>query len=171
MQRAKSTLSLVFLLAACSGADPERPAAEAAAQQQSATAGRDAMPDDFKGCPDDIPRFEPGLQADGARYAMRLIDAMPAQPERYSNRWTVELLHGDGTVATDAQLVRGETFMPVHGHDGRVTPEITALSEPGRFQADPVNFTMRGVWETRFWLRDDAAEADDYVVFHVCVAK
>jgi len=125
---------------------------------------------DFKGCPDGIPNVAPGLLAVGERLALKVVAAMPAEPERYLNDWTVELSSLDGSPDAEAEIVRGQTFMPVHGHDGRVQPRMKALAEPGRFQVDGLNFTMRGPWEVRLWLRSGAQE-DDYAVFHVCVAK
>jgi hypothetical protein len=126
--------------------------------------------DDFRGCPGEIPSFEPGLEATGEHLAAKLIAAMPAEPERHLNDWTVELSSLDESSATDAEIARGETFMPTHGHNGGVVPQITALSESGQFQVDRLNFIMRGPWEVRLWL-SSASLGDDYVVFHVCVAK
>jgi hypothetical protein len=119
--------------------------------------------DDFKGCPPELPVFAPGLQALGAEHTLTLVSAEPAEPERYENDWVVELS------PEGAELVRGQTFMPVHGHDGRVEPELMPLSQPGQFAIERLNFTMRGPWEVRLWTRTDATE--DYVVFQVCVAK
>jgi hypothetical protein len=130
----------------------------------------DAEDDDFKGCPDGIPNVAPGLQTTGELLAVKVVAAMPAEPERYINRWSVELSSLSGSPDPDAEIVRGQTFMPVHGHDGRVEPRMTALSEPAQFQVDGLNFTMRGPWEVRFWLRSGSGD-DDYVVFDVCVAK
>ena len=120
--------------------------------------------DDFKGCPPEVPVFGPGLEAEGEPHRVRLISAQPVEPERYRNDWVVEL------TPPDAQLVRGQTFMPVHGHDGRVQPEFKALAQPGQFAIERLNFTMRGPWEVRLWLSSPAA-AEEYVVFDVCVAK
>lgn len=164
-------LSLAFacLLAACGGGSASN--AGSHATQHGALAGHGGpLDDDFKGCPEGIPMFKPGLEAVGSSYALHLVEAMPGAPERYSNRWTLDVVTLDGAPAAGVQLARGETFMPIHGHDGRVPPKIDALSEPGRFAADPINFTMRGPWEVRFWLRADTA-AEDYIVFHVCVAQ
>jgi hypothetical protein len=157
----RAAVSLTALLASACAAD----ATEAAAHGDSAA----ELEDDFKGCPADIPVFEPGLRAAGERFALRVEDAMPAQPERYTNSWTVALEALDGSVAPDAALTRGETFMPVHGHDGRVRPAITALSDAGQFRVADLSFTMRGPWEARFWLQ--SPQGEDYVVFHVCVAR
>jgi hypothetical protein len=126
--------------------------------------------DDFKGCPDGIPGFAPGLQAKGDRMALKVVAAMPAEPERYINEWTVELGSLNGSPAPDAELERAQTFMPIHGHDGGVQPRMTVLSEPAQVHVGGLNFTMRGPWEVRFWLRSASME-DDYIVFKVCVAK
>lgn len=126
--------------------------------------------DDFKGCPPEVSRFAPGLHATGKQYALKLLTAMPQAPERYSNEWNVELDFLDGTAATDAHIVRSQTFMPVHGHDGRVVPVVTALASPAQFRVDRITFTMRGPWEARFWISGDKAEEDN-VVLRVCVEK
>lgn len=120
--------------------------------------------DDFKGCPPDVPLFEPGLEAAGAQHTITLVSAAPAEPERYENDWVVELS------PPDAELVRAQTFMPVHGHDGRVQPELKPLAQPGQFAVERLNFTMRGPWEVRLWTRT-AEASEDYVVFQICVAK
>jgi hypothetical protein len=145
-------------VAACSG--DSDPGIEHDAQQG------DEPEDDFKGCPPDVPVFGPGLkaEAEGEPHSVRLISSEPEEPERYRNDWVVEL------TPPDAQLVRGQTFMPVHGHDGRVQPEFKALETAGQFAIERLNFTMRGPWEVRLWL-SSAAAAEEYVVFKVCVAK
>ncbi|MET0389059.1 MAG: FixH family protein [Polyangiales bacterium] len=126
--------------------------------------------DDFKGCPADGPRFEPGFSAAGQHFALQLVAAEPIEPERYNNRWTVDVRALDGTTPPDAEIIRGQTFMPIHGHDGRIEPDVTALTEPGRFEIDRLSFTMRGPWEVRLWLASPAV-AEERVVFNVCVAK
>jgi YtkA-like len=167
-----ASVLLMGCLVACDGAEMGPGGANAGPR-----AGHDAdVPgvvedeDDFQGCPDRLPSFAPGLQATGEQLVVEVVAAVPAEPERYLNRWTVELRALDGAPAPDAGIVRGQTFMPVHGHDGRVQPQMTALSEPGQVQIDRLNFTMRGPWEVRLWLRSRSTE-DDYVVFEVCVAK
>jgi hypothetical protein len=126
--------------------------------------------EDFVGCPEITTPFAPGLQAMGKRFAVKLLEAMPAEPERHVNDWTVEVSALDGSPAPDAQIDRGETFMPLHGHTGGVVPKTMALSLPGQFQVDRLNFIMRGPWEVRLWL-SSASLGDDYAVFQVCVAK
>jgi hypothetical protein len=126
--------------------------------------------DDFQGCAATVPTSAQGLQVMGAHVAVRVVDATPAEPEQYLNHWTIELQTPDGKPEEGAQPVRAQTFMPLHGHDGIVQPRITGLATPGQFAVDRLNFTMRGPWEVRFWLRSSANE-DDYAVFSVCVAK
>ena len=126
--------------------------------------------DDFQDCAATVATSVPGLRVMGEHLTVRALDAMPAEPEVSLNHWTVELQRPDGSPAAGAEPVRAETFMPVHGHDGSVQPRITALSAPGQFSVERLNFTMRGQWEVRLWLRTSANE-DDYAVFDVCVAK
>jgi hypothetical protein len=95
---------------------------------------------------------------------------MPSEPERYLNSWSIAVDSLTGSPAVDAEIERGQTFMPVHGHDGRVVPEISPTGEPGQFRVERLNFSMRGPWEVRFWLRSPSL-GEDYAVFHVCVAK
>jgi hypothetical protein len=129
-----------------------------------------AQDDDFKGCPDGMPSVAPGLRASGERFAVSVLASTPSQLERHRNDWTVELSSLDGSPAPDAEIARGQTFMPLHAHDGGVQPRMTQLSEPGQIQVDRLNFIMRGPWEVRFWVRSGSLE-EDYVVFEVCVAK
>lgn len=136
-----------------------------------AQAGQGGMPDDdFRGCPEGFSSVAPGLSVHDEHWTVDVLEARPAEPERYINDWIVQANSSDGTPAQDLQIVRGETFMPVHGHDGRVQPRMTALPEPGRFRVDRLNFTMRGPWEVRLWLRSGTAE-EARIVFKVCVAK
>jgi len=131
----------------------------------------DTEDDDFMGCPDDIPAFGPGLRTQAEHIAAKLVSATPTDPTRnVSNRWTVELSALDGSPAAGATITHGQTFMPIHGHDGRVDPQMTALAQPGQFDVDRLSFTMRGPWEVRLWV-SSAVVADELVVFHVCVAQ
>lgn len=140
------------------------------AETDNAGLDLESADDDFKGCPELSARFEPGLQAKGEHFALTLVSAMPTEPERYLNSWTIEVEALNGASAADAKLERSQTFMPIHGHDGRVVPEISAAAKPGQFDVERMNFSMRGPWEVRFWLSSSTL-GEDYVVFHVCVAK
>jgi YtkA-like len=164
-QRWRLTVLLACGLAACVSDSDGPPTEDAHVHDMP-----DEVEDDFQGCPAGFPSVAPELKTMGGHLAVKVVAAMPEEPERYINDWTVELSSLDGSPAPDAEIVRGQTFMPIHGHDGRVQPQMTALSEPGQFQVDRLNFTMRGPWEVRLWLRSGSV-ASDYVVFNVCVAK
>jgi hypothetical protein len=167
----KLALTIVLLVCGLLACEDDADVHDADASSRRSDGGRDAgAEDDFKGCPDGFANVAPGLQTAGELLALKVTAASPEEPERYINRWTVELTEPSGSPAPDAEIVRGQTFMPVHGHDGRVEPRMTALSEPARFEVDRLNFTMRGPWEVRLWLRSGSG-ADDYAVFEVCVAK
>jgi len=122
------------------------------------------LDDDFKGCPAGLPEFMPGLEVDNARHKITLVAAQPTEPERYENDWVVELS------PPEAVLLRGQTFMPIHGHDGRVEPAVEPLSSPGQFALERLNFTMRGPWEVRLWV-SSAGATEQLLVLNVCVAK
>jgi hypothetical protein len=173
-RRAKTAVWVLLLAAGLAACDADADAGPTDGGRDAGGDGSVRPPshddDDFKGCPTGYASLAPGLQAAGERLAVDVIAALPQEPERYLNQWTVELSSLSGEPAPEAEVVRGQTFMPVHGHDGRVEPRMTALAEPARFQVDALNFTMRGPWEVRLWLRSETGE-DDYVVFDVCVAK
>lgn len=156
------------------GAEPADPtdAGAADAESDASHPGQGQVgDDDFKGCPEGIPDFD-GLSAVGEEkvFAVRVTEAMPAEPERYINNWTVEITTADGEPVDDVQIDRARTFMPIHGHDGNVQSVITPLDEPGEFDVEKLNFTMRGPWEVQLWLYSESL-GEDYVVLDVCVAK
>ena len=125
---------------------------------------QEELDDDFKGCPPELPVFGPGLEVESDQHKITLISAQPGEPERYENDWVVELS------PPEAVLVRGQTFMPIHGHDGRVEPTVKQASSPGRFAIERLNFTMRGPWEVRLWV-SSAGATEQLLVFNGCVAK
>lgn len=169
------TLTVLLFVTCLFGCSPE-PDTGGTTDDRDATASIDpthgdgSVPDDFVGCPGGVPAAAPGLSAKGQRLTVDVVAAVPAELERYINGFTVELRTQDGAPAPRAQVVRAQTFMPLHGHDGGVLPRVTHLTEPGRVQVERLNFIMRGPWEVRLWLRTEAGE-DDYVTFTVCVAK
>lgn len=166
-----TALGLLFVscLAGCS-AESDTPSTTSDASASADVRGDGAASDDFVGCPAGVPVAGTGLSARGQRLAANVIATAPTELERYINGWTVELRAPDGSPARGAQVVRAQTFMPLHGHDGGVVPRITPLADPGRSQVDRLNFIMRGPWEVRLWLRTEAGD-DDNVTFSVCVAR
>lgn len=153
MRNAMVWLLLGVSVAACGGEADE-----------SEAPSQDELEDDFKGCPTELAAFTPGLQVEDAHHTAKLVSAQPTEPERYENHWVVEL------TPAEAVVVRGQTFMPIHGHDGRVAPAVKPLPSPGQFAIERLSFTMRGPWEVRLWV-SSAAATERLLVFHVCVAK
>jgi hypothetical protein len=176
LTRKKAALFGLLTVAACGGSEGTQ-TDQASSHAGHAGQGSSAeLADDFKGCPASVPAFAPGLRAEGKHFAVTLVSSKPEVPERYTNSWTVSLstLDGQGEQAGQpAQglaITRAQTFMPVHGHDGRVVPVLTPQPTAGEVLIDKLNFSMRGPWQVRLWLRSDSVE-EDYVVFLVCVAK
>lgn len=170
MRRYHRTIVLACCLAACQGSAAEG-GTRGSITGDAAVSTDEQDDDDFQGCPAEIPALMPGQRATGDHFALQLLAATPDQPERYTdNDWTVALTALDGSSAPDAQIVRGQTFMPIHGHDGRVDPTFKPLATPGQFDVGRLNFSMRGPWEVRLWLHSSSVD-EDYVVFQVCVAK
>jgi hypothetical protein len=162
----------LLLLAACGGDDNAEPMRDAAADAALEDAQPDAKEAEFEGCPDTIPAFALGMQAQGkqGKLTAKLISASRVPPLRYLNDWTVELGDAAGAALEDATIRSALPFMPVHGHDGNVQPVVKKLSQPGRFAVSSLNFNMRGPWEVRLLLRSPSA-GDDDVVFEICVAE
>jgi hypothetical protein len=78
MRTVLASMLLASWLVVCGDSDPALSAGDAAVAE-----------DDFKGCPEDIPAFTPGLRTAGDHVAARLLAAKPAEPERYNeNDWT-----------------------------------------------------------------------------------
>lgn len=146
---------------------------ESAMQDAAHDAAHDAPQDDaytVAPCPDSIPDFALGMQAQGedGNLVVRLRAAAPSPPERFLNDWEVEVVDGEGRSVPDARIDMARPFMPVHGHDGGVAPVVRSLSGPGAFAVDGINLNMRGPWEVQFQIASPTA-GSDYAVFHVCV--
>ena len=108
------SLLVVCWVAACAGDEGASNAShDSHAEHAGPIGAHDAdMDDDFQGCPDRFNSQAPGLQVEGQRLAAKVITAMPPEPERYINQWTVELSALDGSPARGAKILRGQTFMP-----------------------------------------------------------
>ncbi|MFT3925879.1 MAG: FixH family protein [Myxococcales bacterium] len=86
--------------------------------------------------------------------------------------WVVDFTTADGGVPlTDLEFIDVYTYMPVHGHQGNFKPKAKPLEQPGRYEFDGFNFTMRGPWQVRFELTSPKAGGDDYLIFDVCVEE
>lgn len=155
-------LLLLLVLTAC-GDEP----ASAAAIDASLPAD-----DDFMGCPSSVPQLSLNLRATGAsgRINAAVVDASRVPARRYLNDWTFAFTSAAGVPLTDVTVKQVRTFMPVHGHDGIVRPQVWGSGEPGRFEISSLNFNMRGPWEVQLTL-GSASVGDDYLVLTVCIAE
>lgn len=100
------------------------------------------------------------LGADGV-LKVRLVDALPAPPDRGDNTWTLEVLDmGDSPI--DGCSVRLDPRMPAHGHGTNKDAEVTAM-DGGRYMAEPVDLFMPGLWVTSINL--ECGEMTDTVIY------
>lgn len=85
-----------------------------------------------------------GLEKAGAQLTVRLVEALPAPPEKGDNRWILEVQAGDA-MRDDCELVLTPD-MPAHNHGTWKDVVVTPQGE-GRYEADPVFLFMPGLWE------------------------
>jgi hypothetical protein len=95
-----------------------------------------------------------------------LVSSEPAPPQRFTNVWIVELKDSGGAPLLGATL---EVFpnMPAHDH-GSPEPVVVRELGDGRYELNPVNLFMRGLWETTI----DATMSDgttDSAMFAFCI--
>ena len=103
------------------------------------------------------------------RYAINVVSAAPEPPEKFENDWVVEVTTVNGEPAAEAVLTRAEPFMPVHGHDGTFSPDVSRAERVGRWLVERINMWMGGPWEVRFWVSDGSGGPEERVVFDVCI--
>lgn len=113
--------------------------------------------------------FSAGLTqlGDAGTVSVVLESSSPAPPARGNNDWTIQLLDTTGAPISDATV--GVTpYMPKHGHGSSVKAVITPLGD-GRYQLNPVNFSMAGVWEVTVDVKL-AGGGTDKTMFTICIA-
>jgi len=113
--------------------------------------------------------FTAGLTqlGDEGTVSIVLESSTPAPPARGNNDWIIQLLDTGGTPISDA-TVSITPFMPKHGHGSSVPAVITPLGD-GRYELNPVNFSMSGVWEVTVDVTL-AGGGTDKTLFEICVA-
>ena len=62
-----------------------------------------------------------------------------------------------------------DTWMDVHNHGGRWTPDVERLAEPGRFALKRLDFKMAGPWRVRFGVKASAAATAVRTSLPICV--
>lgn len=118
--------------------------------------------------------FEVGLSRAGSQVEVAFMEASPAPPDRGENTWVVMVTDSEGAPVSNAEL-EVVPWMPDHGHGSSVIVEVEATQTPGEYRLSPIDLFMAGLWEVRlnFTLpaSDDAAPAEDQVVFAFCVER
>ncbi len=110
--------------------------------------------------------FTVGLSKSGQRVSVEVSEAMPADPVRGDNAWTLMITDAEGNAA-EGLVVDAKPWMPDHGHGSSVEEEVTEMGG-GQYMMNPLNLFMAGYWEVTI----DIADADgneDEVMIGVCV--
>ena len=109
--------------------------------------------------------FAIGLQRTGTRLDVTIADAMPADPIRGDNIWSLSIANADGAMTDVA--VKVKSWMPDHGHGSPVEAVASKVSD-GEYTVEPLNLFMAGLWEITLELTL-ADESTEEVMFSVCV--
>jgi len=107
---------------------------------------------------------KPGMNG---QLQFQLVSSTPAPPARDDNTWVVKVLDGQNAAVAGANVV-ASPYMPLHRHFG-IPKEVTGtdLGE-GRYELDPVNLWMPGVWEITVEATP-AGGTKDLAVFSFCI--
>jgi hypothetical protein len=154
-----ATVAVLATMNACKGDDDSGNA------QMDATAG-DAGIGDVK-CPADVPEFaanpSSGIEAAVKHKTLqaRVIKATPVHPTKNAmNNWTVQFTDDQDKPLDDVEIAAACAFMPVHGHGTAPLGGHKKLSDPGQYELDYLNFTMRGPWKVELALSRSASSGD-----------
>lgn len=102
----------------------------------------------------------------GTGSSVTIVDAMPAEPGRGDNTWTVRIADAGGT-PEESMVVTLRPWMPDHGHGSPVEPEVTDLGG-GEYEVQSLNLFMPGLWQITFNL-ETADGTTDEVMFSICI--
>ena len=144
-----------LLLSACESETPEPGDSSNDDGMTTARACDDETRDDFA----------IGLTRTGSIVDVSVMDAMPADPIRGDNGWTLGVTDDSGGLEGVSIVVT--PWMPDHGHGTPVPAEITEMGG-GDYQITPLNLYMAGLWEVTFALELGDGSTDE-VMFSVCV--
>lgn len=138
--------TLPLLLLALAGCDE----GDDAAQPEADAAPANPFPN---GNPADADTYVAGLERQGEDGALtvRLMDALPAPPERGDNDWVLAVYAAD--VPMDGCDIDVQPRMPAHGHGTPVEAAVDPMADaPGHYSVAPVNMFMPGLWEVTLGL-------------------
>jgi hypothetical protein len=169
--------ALLATITACgSSGDPGATGApgnnDAAAAGDSAATGTDGSDYDFVPCTNDarVDHYAAGMEKSGSNglYKVKLLASQPAPPAKPNDVWNLAVSDVNGAPASGLTVVVSP-YMPDHRHPPPVTPVVTALAEPGRYDVAMINLFMAGVWQVKVSL--SGAGASDAVTFWFCVER
>src|SRR5262245_4264769 len=87
-----------------------------------------------------------------------IVEATPAQPHVGDNVWVVRITDSSDAPVEGAIIVV-KSVMPAHGHSSPRTAQITPLDD-GKYELNPVNFTMSMLWEITIEVTPNGSPAD-----------
>lgn len=168
-------VALLFTLAcaACGSDEPgnghggEHAGAQDAGEADAEDTGSSVAP---VSCAASIPRVPTDIESAGADKLLRAkVASADYEPARkYTNTWSIDITDEHGNPLADAEISNVRTYMPVHGHDGKITPTVTSAAEQGRFTFANLNFTMTGPWQVQFGVSSTSMGKDRFML-DVCV--
>ena len=110
-----------------------------------------------------MPMVEMGEQQ---LFEVSIVNADPPAPVQGSNVWTVQVNDAAGEPVEDAEFTV-KCAMPGHSHGCAVRPTVTSLGG-GRYQFDPLIFTMPQNWSVKFTV-ERADGTSDFALFSLCI--
>jgi hypothetical protein len=140
---------------ACSSSTDEAPPG---AQRNTFCSSEENVAPDFA-----MPMVEMGEQQ---LFEVSIVKADPPAPAQGSNVWTLQVNDAAGDPVDDAEL-KVKCSMPGHSHGCAVTPTVTNLGD-GKYQFDPLIFTMSKNWNVRFTV-EKADGTSDFAQFSLCI--
>lgn len=121
-------------------------------------------------CTDGYPTFRAGLSAAAGDLTVRLLSIDPQPPrQKRDNDWVLEVVDVLGMPVAEATIVDVDTWMDVHNHRGRWTPDIAPTGQPGRVALQRLDFKMAGPWRVRFGVKAGAGAAVVPTSLPICV--
>ena len=113
--------------------------------------------------------WAPGLEKTGSEglVTVRFVDATPAPPARFENRWTLEVRNQDDAPQDDLPI-DVTPFMPDHAHGTSSVPTVEGLGS-GRYRIEKIDLWMPGLWEIRLAVGEGVEV--DRLVFRFCIAE
>jgi hypothetical protein len=110
-----------------------------------------------------MPMIEMG---DQQLFEVSIVKADPPAPAQGSNVWTVQVNDAAGDPVEDAELTV-KCSMPGHNHGCAVRPTVTNLGD-GKYQFDPLIFTMSKNWNVTFTVQG-VDGTSDFARFSLCI--